>query len=100
VTQDELFHSIQREGSAAAPILTAEGVFKLEQFRGRGHFVTIDHPVAGRLEYIAQPVRPSNIDLPPKRPAPLLGEHNDEVLAELRRGEAAEAVHLVQAGAK
>jgi crotonobetainyl-CoA:carnitine CoA-transferase CaiB-like acyl-CoA transferase len=100
VTQDELFHSIQREGSAAAPILTAEGVFKLEQFRGRGHFVTIDHPVAGPLEYIAQPTRPSNVDLPPKRPAPLLGEHTDEVLAGLSGVEAAAPATLVQAGAK
>jgi crotonobetainyl-CoA:carnitine CoA-transferase CaiB-like acyl-CoA transferase len=84
VTQDELFHAIQREGSAAAPILTAEGVFKLEQFRTRGHFETIDHPVAGPLEYIAQPVRPSNIVLAAKRPAPLLGQHTKEVLAELQ----------------
>ncbi len=83
VTQDELFHGIQREGSAAAPILTAEGVFKLEQFRGRGHFVTIDHPVAGALEYIAQPTRLSNVELAPKRPAPLLGQHNAEILGEL-----------------
>jgi crotonobetainyl-CoA:carnitine CoA-transferase CaiB-like acyl-CoA transferase len=90
VTQDDLFHSIQREGSAAAPILTAEGVFKLEQFRGRGHFITIDHPVAGPLEYIAQPTRPSNVDLPAKRPAPLLGQHTEEVLGELGRGTAAQ----------
>ncbi|RVU03223.1 CoA transferase [Novosphingobium umbonatum] len=83
VTQDELFHAIQKEGSAAAPILTAEGVFKLEQFRERGHFVTIEHPVAGALEYIAQPTRPSNVNLPPKRPAPLLGQHTREILAEL-----------------
>jgi crotonobetainyl-CoA:carnitine CoA-transferase CaiB-like acyl-CoA transferase len=83
VTQDELFHAIQREGSAAAPILTAEGVFKLDQFRERGHFVTIDHPVAGPLEYIAQPIRPSNVDLPPRRAAPLLGQHSQEVLAQL-----------------
>ncbi len=80
VTQDELFHAIQREGSAAAPILTAEGVFKLEQFRERGHFVTIDHPVAGPLEYVAQPTRPSNVTLAPKRSAPLLGQHTREVL--------------------
>ncbi|TPE47472.1 CaiB/BaiF CoA transferase family protein [Amaricoccus solimangrovi] len=84
VTQDELFHAIQREGSAAAPILTAEGVFKLAQFRERGHFVTIDHPVAGPLEYIGQPTRPVGIDLPAKRRAPLLGEHTEEVLAQLR----------------
>ena len=92
VTQEELFHSIQREGSAAAPILTAEGVFKLQQFRERGHFVTIDHPVAGPLEYVAQPTRPSNVDLPPKRHAPLLGEHNAEILAELGRSAARPAL--------
>jgi crotonobetainyl-CoA:carnitine CoA-transferase CaiB-like acyl-CoA transferase len=85
VTQDDLFHAIQREGSAAAPILTAEGVFKLEQFRSRGHFITLDHPVAGELEYIAQPVRPSNIDLPATQAAPLLGQHTAEVLAEIQR---------------
>lgn len=84
VTQDELFHAVQREGSAAAPILTAEGVFRLEQFRSRGHFETIDHPVAGPLEYIAQPTRPSNVTLAPKRPAPLLGQHTDEILGPLR----------------
>jgi len=83
LTQDELFHAIQREGSAAAPILSAEGVFKLEQFRERGHFVTIDHPVAGPLEYVTQPTRPSNFEAPAKRPAPLLGQHTAEVLAEL-----------------
>jgi crotonobetainyl-CoA:carnitine CoA-transferase CaiB-like acyl-CoA transferase len=89
VTQDELFHSIQREGSAAAPILTAQGVFALEQFRERGHFVTIDHPVAGPLEYVAQPTRPSNLNLAPPRAAPLLGQHTGEVLAELAEAESA-----------
>lgn len=97
VTQDELFHSVQREGSAAAPILTAEGVFKLEQFRERGHFVTIEHPVAGPLEYVEQPIRPSNVMLAPKRPAPLLGQHNDEILGPLR-GNAGNAMRLSQAG--
>ena len=64
-------------------------MFKLRQFRERGHFVTIDHPVAGPLEYIAQPTRPSNVKLAPKRPAPLLGQHTGEVLAELRGERAA-----------
>jgi formyl-CoA transferase len=100
LTQDELFHRIQSEGSAAAPILTAEGIFKLEQFRSRGHFVTIDHPVAGALEYVAQPTRLSNVMLPPKRPAPLLGQHTDEVLAILgsNRGEPAASVPQERTG--
>lgn len=79
VTQDELFHSIQKEGSAAAPILTAEGVFHLDQYRERDHFVTIGHPVAGELEYVGQPVKPTGFERPEPRPAPLLGEHNEAI---------------------
>ena len=82
VTQDELFHSVQAEGSAAAPILTAEGVFTLEQYRERNHFVEIDHPVAGPLEYVGQPVKPTGFERPAPRPAPTLGQHNAQVFGE------------------
>lgn len=82
VTQDELFHSIQAEGSAAAPILKAEGVFKLEQYRQRNHFVEIDHPVAGKLEYVGQPVKPTSYEQDSPAPAPLLGQHNQVIYQE------------------
>jgi crotonobetainyl-CoA:carnitine CoA-transferase CaiB-like acyl-CoA transferase len=98
VTQDELFHRVQGEGSAAAPILTAEGIFKLEQFRARGHFLTLDHPVAGPLEYIAQPTRLSDIDLPGSRAAPLLGEHTEEVFTDLLGLDEARLTRLSQLG--
>ncbi|WP_138471226.1 CaiB/BaiF CoA-transferase family protein [Poseidonocella sp. HB161398] len=86
VTQDELFHAVQAEGSAAAPILTAEGVFRSEQFRGRGHFTEIGHPVAGTLEYVAQPTKLSDFDPGPKRPAPLLGADTEAVLGQAPAG--------------
>ncbi|MCC7461540.1 MAG: CoA transferase [Gammaproteobacteria bacterium] len=98
VTQEELFHGVQREGSAAAPILTAEGIFRLEQFRARGHFTTVEHPVAGALEYVAQPVRLSSIELPARRPAPLLGQHTEEVLADLFGGDGARLARLARRG--
>jgi crotonobetainyl-CoA:carnitine CoA-transferase CaiB-like acyl-CoA transferase len=99
VTQDELFHRIQSEGSAAAPILTAEGIFKLEQFRARNHFVTVEHPVAGALEYVDQPTHLSNVTLAPKRPAPLLGQHTQEVLEALPGSDKARIARLSQARA-
>lgn len=98
VTQDELFHAIQREGSAAAPILNAEGVFKLEQFRQREHFVTVDHPVAGPLEHVAQPVKMSGFDAPKKSPAPLLGQDNEAVFCGRLGRDQAEICRLAETG--
>lgn len=98
VTQDELFHAIQQEGSAAAPILSAEGVFRSDQFRGRGHFVEIAHPVAGTLEYIAQPVRPTGYDFGTPEAAPLLGQHTAEVLGTLPGYDADRIEKLAMAG--
>ena len=54
-----------------------------ETFRGRGAFEEVDHPVAGSFTY---PGRPFMMDASPwsiRRPAPLLGQHTEEVLAEL-----------------
>ncbi len=44
-----------------------------------------DHPVAGRYKVIPQPVRFSRMTGPTvRRPAALSGQHNDEVMAEVR----------------
>ena len=44
---------------------------------------TVDHPKAGRIRVMGIPIKlsdsPGEIQLPP----PLLGEHTDEILAEL-----------------
>ncbi len=42
-----------------------------------------DHPVAGRYKVIPPPVRMSRTPASVRRPAPLPGQHNDEVLADL-----------------
>jgi crotonobetainyl-CoA:carnitine CoA-transferase CaiB-like acyl-CoA transferase len=57
------------------------------ELRQRGFVETIDHPVIGRYEQIGWPVRFSSR---PGRwlqgPAPLLGEHNTEILTGLGLG--------------
>ena len=53
------------------------------QLDARGFFSALEHPVAGRLDYPGFPMRFSGRYLPIRRPAPTLGQHNDEVLAGL-----------------
>ncbi|MGY8961430.1 MAG: CoA transferase, partial [Alphaproteobacteria bacterium] len=47
----------------------------------RGIFQTVDHPTRGPDKIPVWPVKASGNNVPLK-PAPLLGEHNDEVLSE------------------
>jgi len=52
-------------------------------FKERDAFAEVDHPVAGML---MQPGRPFIMNESPwslRRPAPLLGQHNEEVLTRL-----------------
>ena len=63
------------------PVNTVEDLLRDPHLRERRFFVTIDHLVAGTLEYPGAAYRFSNAALPlAARPAPLLGEHNDLIL--------------------
>ena len=66
-----------------APALKRSEVIDHPQVMASGTVVEVDHPAAGRLR---QARSPAIFDRTPSRirhGAPLLGEHNDEVLAEL-----------------
>ena len=43
----------------------------------------IEHPAAGKLKYPGPPFRAEETPWDIRRPAPLLGEHNKEILSEL-----------------
>ena len=64
-------------------IMSVREVFEHPHFRGRGAFAAIDHPVAGRLEYSGAPFRMAR-GYALRRPAPLLDQHRDEILARAR----------------
>ena len=53
-----------------------------EHFGGRNFFVEVEHPVAGPLLQPSAPIRLSGAQ-PLRRPAPLLGQHDEEIRAEL-----------------
>lgn len=65
-----------------APALRRYELLEHPQIEASGSIVESRHPVAGRLRQARQAPRFSGTQLQPPRGAPLLGEHNREVLAE------------------
>jgi crotonobetainyl-CoA:carnitine CoA-transferase CaiB-like acyl-CoA transferase len=98
-TAEEIFHKIQGQRSACAPVYLAEHFVNSPQVAGRKFLVEIDHPVVGRLKYPGRPWQFSNESWQGKRPAPLLGEHTDEILNQKLGYSAAERAGLRNSGA-
>jgi crotonobetainyl-CoA:carnitine CoA-transferase CaiB-like acyl-CoA transferase len=78
-TMLELFEAGRREGVPIAPILSIADFYNSPQTKARDYFVEIDHPVAGKADYPGPPYKWTETPAVMKRPAPCLGEHNDEV---------------------
>lgn len=79
-----LAQQLQARGVAAGPVQDAADVLLRDpQLQARGHWVYLDHPEMGRTVYNALPAHLSRTPGAPHRPAPLLGQHTDEVLREL-----------------
>lgn len=66
-----------------SPVLKLEEALELDQFRQREMVHATHHPVYGDAVQVACPVKMSDYRFEIRRPAPLPGEHSDEVLAEL-----------------
>jgi benzylsuccinate CoA-transferase BbsF subunit len=76
-----LMAQLQAQGVPAGTVRTARDIVEDDpQLRHRGHWVTLDHPEMGNSLYNAPPFRISETGVTPSRPAPLLGQHTDEVL--------------------
>ena len=87
-TADEWIEILLRAGIPAGPIYNFEQALGSEHARAREAVMEIDHPVEGRIKAIGFPVKLSETKQRVRLPPPLLGEHNDEILAELGIDEA------------
>lgn len=65
-----------------SPVQTLEEALADPATRTAGALQPVDHPTAGRFDSVAAPLRLSDFDLRSERPAPELGAHSREVLAE------------------
>lgn len=70
-------------GIPAGPINDLAAVFADPQVIHRGMALAMPHPLAGAVPSVASPLKLSATPVRYDRPAPTLGQHTDEVLAEL-----------------
>ena len=96
-TKDELFEICRRDQITFAPVRSVAEVAQDPHFKERGYFVEKDRAKTGVLKYPGAPYKLSQTPWQLQRPAPLLGEHNEEIycgrlgyareeLARLRKG--------------
>ena len=81
--KDEILQLCLENRIPCAPVLTTDEVMESAQLLSRRWFREIDHPQAGRLEYPGPAVRLHGSPLKTTGPAPMLGQHNNEVLDDL-----------------
>jgi len=79
--RDDVVEQLAAAGVPSAAVVLPPDVVCNVQLRARGFFETLDHPVTGPTEYAGLPFAPlRGVDGWCRRPAPTLGQHNDEVL--------------------
>ncbi len=86
--KDYWVETMLANGLPAGPILSYPEAFGSEHAKVRGMRMEIDHPIEGKVPNIGFAVKLSGTPQQVRRHPPLLGEHTDEVLAELGIGEA------------
>jgi crotonobetainyl-CoA:carnitine CoA-transferase CaiB-like acyl-CoA transferase len=83
---DELAELLAEAGVPAGVVIPSRDVGANPQLRARGLFEVEHHPVTGEHEIPTMPFRLTGVSRWLRRPSPVLGEHNGEVLAELGLG--------------
>jgi crotonobetainyl-CoA:carnitine CoA-transferase CaiB-like acyl-CoA transferase len=87
-----------KHGIPVGAINTIDQVVEHPQVKARGMIVDSDHPVAGKVKIVGVPVKLSETPGAVREPAPLLGQHTDEVLQRYLSMPEAEIAALRQAG--
>ena len=79
----DLFKAGQERRICFAPVLSMETMAAQAQLKARNFFVDVTHPKAGTLTHLGPPYQLKEEWWAIRRPAPLLGEHNDDILSVL-----------------
>ena len=98
-TAEEAQERLQAAGVPAHLVATMADVQHDPQLRHRGHFWETDHPVIGPLAYDGPAYLLSETRAGPHKPAPLLGQHTEQVFRELLGYSEGELAELVASGA-
>jgi crotonobetainyl-CoA:carnitine CoA-transferase CaiB-like acyl-CoA transferase len=82
-TTEEWLKRLHAEGVPSAPILSVDRVLSDPQVRHRQMVIDLVHPSLGRVPTLGTPIKLDGAMGLTPAPAPRLGEHTDEVLANL-----------------
>jgi crotonobetainyl-CoA:carnitine CoA-transferase CaiB-like acyl-CoA transferase len=80
---DDLYREGQKRRICFAPVLSIPEMAQQDQLAARDFLVPVDHPKAGTVTHLGPPFRLREEWWKIRRPAPLLGEHDEEVRAEV-----------------
>ncbi|MBW2091104.1 MAG: CoA transferase [Deltaproteobacteria bacterium] len=97
-THFEAMRLLQEAGVPSGAVLDAAELVSNEHLAERDFFWEIEHPETGRRKYCGLPIKLSKTPAVLKRPAPLLGEHNEYVLGEILGLSRDEIVQLEEKG--
>jgi crotonobetainyl-CoA:carnitine CoA-transferase CaiB-like acyl-CoA transferase len=97
-TKKELVELGQAAGALCGPLATTEDMLNDAHFRERGFWVEIEHPVVGKVTYPGAPIKAEDMPWVIRRPAPLLGQHNEDIYCEKLGYSRQELVKLKEAG--
>jgi crotonobetainyl-CoA:carnitine CoA-transferase CaiB-like acyl-CoA transferase len=94
----EITRALQAAGVAAFPAMTSKDLIEDAHLRERGVFVQLEHPEAGVRTHVGIPWQMSGTPCAVEQPAPLLGQHTDEVLRDILHMPDAEIAGLRERG--
>jgi CoA:oxalate CoA-transferase len=78
------WHQIFKEAKMRCdPCLTYEELCAHPQVEANEMIITMDHPVRGKIKMLGVPVKLKKTPGQPQHPAPLLGQHSEEILLQL-----------------
>jgi CoA:oxalate CoA-transferase len=81
LSTEEIVNLLDQCKVPAAPVLSIQELVEHPQIKAREMLAEVDHPVAGRFAIPGFPIKLSATPGTVRTPAPLLGQHTDEVLS-------------------
>jgi crotonobetainyl-CoA:carnitine CoA-transferase CaiB-like acyl-CoA transferase len=80
---DDLIAALNEKGVPVAPVNDMARAFRNPQLQERGMIVEVNHPLAGPIRLVGNPVRYSETPVTRYEAPPTIGQHNEEVLSGL-----------------
>ena len=79
----DIVEALSAESVPVAPVYQIDQVLEDPHVKARGVIQEMEHPTAGKVRTPGFPVKLSRSPASIRRPAPVLGEHNEEILTQL-----------------